>query len=66
MPEMLTMEDLMRLFACSRSHVKRLVARGRLPMPVKLGLLARWRQCDIRPLVGEYSLREANNANADY
>ena len=35
------------LLACSSQHVRRLADAGRMPRPLKLGALLRWRRDDL-------------------
>ena len=35
------------IFGCSKRHVYRLATHGRMPRPVKLGALVRWRGSEI-------------------
>lgn len=42
LPVMCSVDDVAALLACSSRHVYRLVDRGRMPRPVKLGALIRW------------------------
>ena len=35
------------LLACSPQHVRRLADAGRMPRPLKLGALLRWRRADL-------------------
>ena len=39
---MYSTDDLAQIFNCSSRHIRRLVFRGDLPNPVKLGRLSRW------------------------
>jgi excisionase family DNA binding protein len=49
---LLELRDLARLLKVSTRTVTRLVARGELPPPLRLGRLRRWRPADLRPLLG--------------
>ncbi len=59
--ELLDVQAVARLLACSPRHVHRLAAAGRMPPPVKLGWLTRWSRAGItrwitdgcRPVRGE-------------
>lgn len=39
---MLKTDDVARMIGCSDRHIRRLVASGRMPRPIKLGRLKRW------------------------
>ena len=41
-PAMLTVRDVARMLNCSTRTVYRLTGSGRMPRPVKLGVLVRW------------------------
>jgi len=41
-PKMLTVHDVARMLNCSARTVYRLTDSGRMPRPVKLGVLVRW------------------------
>ncbi|MFO7858943.1 MAG: helix-turn-helix domain-containing protein [Ectothiorhodospiraceae bacterium] len=41
---MLTSEDVARLLGCSKRTVRRLVAKGQIPRPLRIGRLIRWQQ----------------------
>ena len=47
MHELLTIGEVARLLRCSPAHVRRLLTAQRLPKPIRLGALSRWRRCDI-------------------
>ena len=40
---MFSVEDLAQRFDCSPKHVRRMAETGRIPPPIKLGNLVRWR-----------------------
>ena len=42
-PRFLTVDDIARMLTCSPRHVRRLVDSGRMPAPLRLGRLCRWR-----------------------
>ena len=46
-PQLLTVPDVARLLNCSTQHVRRLADSGRMPRPVKLGVLIRWNRAEI-------------------
>ena len=39
---MLTPDDVARLLGCSKRTVRRMVAKGQVPEPVRIGRLIRW------------------------
>ena len=45
---LLDTSQLASLLACSPRHVDRLLKQGRLPAPVRLGSLRRWRSSQIQ------------------
>lgn len=45
--ELLDVKAVASLLDCSTRHVYRLSDSGRLPRPVKLGALVRWRRADV-------------------
>ena len=45
--ELLNTGEVAALLRCSSRHVRRLAASGRLPDPVLLGRLRRWRRFDV-------------------
>lgn len=45
--ELLSADDVASTLRCSARHVRRLTASGRIPDPVMLGGLRRWRRHDI-------------------
>jgi excisionase family DNA binding protein len=46
-PIILTVDDVAALLRCSSRHVRRLAAGGRIPRPIKLGVLLRWLKADV-------------------
>ena len=46
-PILLDIRAVARLLSCSPRHVARLADGGRLPQPIKLGRLIRWRRADL-------------------
>jgi len=53
LPAMLAVDDVAGLLACSARHVYRLADMGRMPRPVKLGALVRWRRASIMAWIAE-------------
>ncbi len=45
---LLNVRQVALLFGCSTRHVYRLTDAGRMPAPVRLGNLLRWRRDDIQ------------------
>ena len=45
--ELLTVGNVAELLGCSRRHVYRMSDAGRMPRPVKLGQLVRWRRTEL-------------------
>jgi len=48
LPELLDVRAVAAMLDCSQRHVYRLADAGRLPAPVKLGALARWRRDELK------------------
>lgn len=46
-PALLDVQAVAALLDCSTRHVRRLADGGRMPPPVKLGCLLRWRRADL-------------------
>jgi len=46
-PLLLDVAEVARLLTCSKPHVRRLADAGRMPRPVKLGTLVRWKRAEI-------------------
>ena len=44
---LLSVEQVAELLNCSRRHIYRLADSGRLPRPVRLGALIRWRRTEL-------------------
>jgi len=40
---LLTINDLTRILRCSKRHVWRLVEKGDMPPPIKIGSASRWK-----------------------
>jgi excisionase family DNA binding protein len=47
LPALLDVQAVARLLNCSPRHVTRLVERGDLPRPIKLGTLIRWNRAAV-------------------
>ena len=45
--ELLAVPDVAALLGCSRRHVYRMSDAGKLPRPVRLGQLVRWRRTEL-------------------
>jgi len=56
-PVMLTVEQVARMLNCSTRTVYRLNSAGRMPRPVRLGALVRWRRAAIEQWIAEGCLR---------
>lgn len=46
-PLLIDVEEVARLCTCSTRHVRRLADGGKMPAPLKLGALLRFRRADI-------------------
>lgn len=46
-PELLDVRKVASMLGCSPRHVYRLFDAGRLPRPVRLGTLVRWRRAEL-------------------
>ncbi|MCA9251801.1 MAG: helix-turn-helix domain-containing protein [Phycisphaerales bacterium] len=46
-PEMLEVKNVAALLGCSPRHVNRMSRTGRIPRPLKLGTLVRWRRSEL-------------------
>ena len=46
-PLLLDVAEVGRLLTCSQAHVRRMADAGRMPRPVKLGTLVRWKRAEI-------------------
>ena len=44
---LLSVDDVAAILNCSSRHVRRLADSSRMPAPIRLSTLIRWRQCDI-------------------
>jgi excisionase family DNA binding protein len=47
LPALLDVRAVAALLGCSARHVYRLADAGRMPPPVRLGALVRWRRADL-------------------
>lgn len=45
--ELLDVKGVAALLACSKRHIFRLADAGRMPRPVRLGTLVRWRKAEV-------------------
>lgn len=45
--ELIDVKAVAKLLSCSARHVYRLVDAGKMPAPVKLGVLVRWRSAEL-------------------
>lgn len=52
-PELLDVKQTAVLCGCSPRHVFNLVTAGKLPAPVKLGRLVRWRTATLKAWLAE-------------
>ncbi|WP_026959305.1 helix-turn-helix transcriptional regulator [Aliagarivorans taiwanensis] len=48
---LLTLEDLQGLLKISRSQVYKLVNRGQLPQPLKIGSNSRWKAAEVMSFI---------------
>jgi excisionase family DNA binding protein len=46
-PALIDVIEVARQLGCSPRHVSRLVAAGRVPKPVRLGHLLKWRRAEL-------------------
>ena len=53
LPAMLDVQDVAGLLTCSSRHVYRLSDSGRMPRPVKLGALVRWRRAELEKWISD-------------
>jgi len=51
-PEMLDVRTVGAMLNCSPRHVYRLADAGKLPRPLKVGALIRWRRVDVLDWIG--------------
>ena len=52
-PELLDVRAVAALLGgCSTRHVIRLADAGRMPLPIKLGTLVRWRRAELEAWIG--------------
>jgi excisionase family DNA binding protein len=47
LPALLDVDAVAGMLGCSTRHVRRLADAGRMPSPIKLGSLIRWRRADL-------------------
>jgi len=45
--ELLDINTVAALFGCSRQHVRNLFLGGKMPRPIRLGWLIRWRRSEL-------------------
>lgn len=50
---MLDMEQVAALLCCSTRHIYRLSDAGKMPRPLKLGALVRWRRAEIEAWIAD-------------
>ncbi|MDA0284585.1 MAG: helix-turn-helix domain-containing protein [Planctomycetota bacterium] len=50
---LMNVEDLSALLSCSSRSIRRMADSGRMPRPVRLGSLVRWRRSDIDAWVAD-------------
>ena len=50
-PALLTKVQVAELLGCSSAHVERLRADGKMPLPVRVGTLLRWRAAELEKWV---------------
>ena len=50
--ELIDVSDVARMCCCSEKHIHRLRDAGRMPQPLKLGALVRWRRADVLEWIG--------------
>jgi len=53
LPLMLDVQTVAKLLKCSGRHVYRLSDSDRMPRPLKIGSLVRWRRDDIRQWIDD-------------
>ncbi|MCA9109371.1 MAG: helix-turn-helix domain-containing protein [Planctomycetaceae bacterium] len=46
-PELLNVRQVAEILGCSARHVYRLSDAGKMPAPVRLGTLIRWRRAEV-------------------
>ena len=52
-PELLDVKAVAALLGCSCRHIYRLSDAGRMPRPLKVGALVRWRRADVLSWIDE-------------
>lgn len=50
---LLSVKDLAESLNCSKRHIRRLTDAGRMPPPIRVGRLLRWRRDDIARWVAD-------------
>ena len=53
LPALLDVRSVTAMLGCSSRHIYRLSDAGRMPPPVRIGALVRWRRSDIDAWLGE-------------
>lgn len=51
--ELLDVKAVAGLLGCSTRHIHRLADAGRMPRPLKLGQLVRWRRAEVLDWIGD-------------
>ncbi len=52
-PAMLDVGAVAALLGCSKRHIYRMSDAGRMPRPLKVGALVRWRRADVLSWIDE-------------
>lgn len=52
-PALLTVREVATMLGCSPRHIYRLADAGRMPGPLRLGVLVRWDRSTIESWVGD-------------
>lgn len=52
-PALLDVADVAALLNCSKNHVRRLADARRMPTPLRVGALVRWRATDIQEWIAD-------------
>lgn len=50
---LLDLHELAALLACSRRHIRRLHDSKRIPQPIRIGRLLRWRRAEIEKWISD-------------
>ena len=61
---LLTKSDLAKLLQVSPRHIEKLVQTERLPRPIRLGSLPRWRRAELFSFLDSLRGEKSNNANS--